>query len=176
MKNIFVAIALALPVLCTAQGTEALSRKDIAVFISTECPISQKYIATLNQIYLMYGDEPSLRWQFIVTDNITKKTLKAFVHEYNVKFPLVREDRHGSAAEHFAASVTPQVVIKSDEILYSGAINNWFYGLGQYRQVITENYLIDAIEQLLKGKVPTIQQTEAVGCPISKTIHSASRS
>lgn len=169
MKQFLAAIIAALPFWCTAQPsvTHTVPRQ-VAVFISSECPISQKYIATLNEIYRKYGDEPSLQWQFVLTDKIKRKELQAFVREYNVGFPLVKDDSRNSWSAQFMASVTPQVVIKDDEVLYSGAIDNWFYGLGQYRQVITEHYFIDALDRVLNGEIPSIRQTEAVGCPIAK--------
>jgi hypothetical protein len=168
MKYACIAIAISLPFMCSAQRASVpVPSTQVAVFISSECPISQKYVAVLNKIYQEYGGNPSLDWRFVVTDDITKKELRSFVDEYNIEFPVQRDERR-AMIKSFGPSVTPQVVIKSNYILYSGAIDNWFYGLGQYRQVVTENYLTDALDNLLNGRVPPIQRTEAVGCPIAK--------
>ncbi len=167
MKNFLAATIIALPFLCFAQATVGTQTRQVAVFISIECPISQKYIATLNNIHQKYGGEPSLDWQFIVTDKISNKELRTFIKEYDVRFPI-RKDKKNTQSRQFMASVTPQVVIKNHEVLYSGAIDNWFFGLGKYRQVITEHYFTDALDQVLKGQTPSIRQTEAVGCPIAK--------
>jgi hypothetical protein len=142
--------------------------KEIAVFLACECPISQKYVATLNELYKQYGSEPLLKWHFIVPGHVGNDEVQTFIKEYDVRFPLT-QDRRMNMVESFHANVTPQVVIVDGKtILYSGAIDNWFYGLGQYRQVITENYLDDALTAILAGKKPSIQRTEAIGCPIAE--------
>jgi len=168
MKKLCIAIAACLPLLCSAQRGTPGSPRQVAVFLSSECPISQKYISVLNKIYKEYGNNPSLQWRFIITDDISSRNLRAFVEEFNVEFPVQKDDNKRTITRDFMASVTPQVVIKGKEILYSGAIDNWFFELGQYRQVVTENYFTDALDQVLDGRAPSIKETEPVGCPIAK--------
>ena len=139
------------------------------MFIACECPISQKYIVTLNELYSQYSGQSQLRWRFIVPERVTKQELREFVKEYQVKFPIERDSRRHAIVQKFNADVTPQVVmLRENDVLYSGAIDNWFYGLGQYRQIITENYLKDALEAVLNGKTPSVKKTDAVGCPIAR--------
>jgi len=143
--------------------------KEVAIFLACECPISQKYVSTLNELYLQYNKESNLKWHFIIPDRIKQRDLDQFVKEYNVRFPLERDTRRHKMVGKFQPDVTPQAVILDDNrVLYSGAVDNWFYGLGQYRQVITEHYFKDALDAVLRGEQPPIQKTEAVGCPIAR--------
>src|SRR5689334_9045997 len=150
------------------QGAITTSRVHVAVFLACDCPISQKYVPVLNEIYEKYRTYPALEWSFIVPGRVSKREVKSFIDEYDVRFPLRRDRSSGKEVTSSNAEVTPQVVMRSDHILYSGAIDNWFYELGQYRQVITEHYMTDALDQILAGGSPAIQQTKAVGCPIAK--------
>jgi hypothetical protein len=148
---------------------------EVGVFISPDCPISQKYIARLNTIYLTYRDKPQIRWTFIIPEKLSKKKVQDFAAEFDVKFPLKADDRRRSITRSFGATVTPQVIVKQNKVVYRGAIDNWFYELGHYRQKTTQHYLIDVLESVLRNEDPAIQQTEAIGCPISLTWSSASR-
>jgi hypothetical protein len=169
MKPLCLLAAILFPLICSAQKTAVENApKQVAVFLSCDCPISQKYIASLNAIYAEYGNKPGLEWHFIVPGKISKKELREFVKEYDVRFPIQADGEKQKITRSFNATVTPQVVIRENEILYSGAIDNWFYSLGQYRQVTTEHYLTDALDQVLRGEVPVVRITEAVGCPIAK--------
>lgn len=142
---------------------------EVAVFIGLDCPISQKYIAKVNDIYRTHRDQPSLEWHFIVPGPIAKKRIKNFQKEYGVTFPIEPDNNKLRKTKHFNATVTPEVVILRDgKILYKGAIDNWFYELGSYRSQPTEHYLVDAIESILKNQEPSIKETEAIGCFIQK--------
>jgi hypothetical protein len=165
-RLIFVCLLSAAVFTVNAQQAEPI---EVAVFLSCECPISQKYISTLNGLYVKYRDESSLRWHFIVPEQIKLSALDAFVTDYQVRFPIERDTKRRTMVEKFHANVTPQaVILRGESMLYSGAVDNWFYDLGQYRQVITENYLKDALDAVLSGKTPKVERTEAIGCPIAK--------
>ena len=144
--------------------------KEVAVFIGLECPISQKYIHRLNDIYKKYINRSSLKWSFIVAGDVKEKEIKKFIKEYDVRFPIESDDSELHRTAYFEASVTPEVIIKQgDKTLYRGAIDNWFYELGRYRAQTTEQYLTDALDAILKNQEPLIKKTKAFGCFIEKS-------
>ena len=102
---------------------------------------------------------------------LTKRGERDFRREYHIP-PFIKlvDDRKMLMTEKLDARVTPEAFIldKNQKVVYRGAIDNWFYELGRYRLTITENYLIDAIEASLQGKVPAIKRTEAIGCYIQR--------
>lgn len=161
---------------CFAQSdTIRHSQVEIAVFLGSDCPISQKYISRLNEVYLKYKGVPGHSWTFIFPEHISKRKIKEFAAENNAKMPLSVDDRNLSRTSYFQASVTPEVIImKEGRVLYRGAIDNWYYELGRYRQKATEHYLTDALEAIVKAQEPPVRKTTAIGCFIqypSKHIH-----
>lgn len=141
------------------------SKVNILIFLAVDCPISQKYIPKLNSIQQIYSQGVSIT--AIVPGKIEKSEQEKFVEEYNLAFPL-EVDKNYQCVKHLSAKVTPEVfVFDQQQVLrYRGAIDNWFYDLGEYRTNSTQDYLIDAIESLLAGKLPKIDKTSALGCYI----------
>lgn len=141
----------------------------VVIFLGVDCPISQKYIACLNSIYLTYKDNPRIQWSFIVPGKEKKNKIKAFEQEYRLQFPL-QSDRDSQVTK-YGASVTPEAFIVSHEqTVYKGAIDNWFYELGKYRSQVSENYLRDALEAILKNQEPFFKETTPVGCFIQTSL------
>jgi hypothetical protein len=136
------------------------------VFLAVDCPISQKYISELRRIDSIYTGH-KLRVRGIVPGKVNPNEVKTFVDEYAIKFP-VSIDRDFTDVRRFHATVTPEAILvgRQGQVLYQGAIDNWFFDLGKYRQRVTEHYLQDAIDEVLQGKMPAVRKTEAVGCII----------
>ena len=70
----------------------------------------------------------------------------------------------------FDATKTPEVfaVDGAGNTFYKGAIDNWAPELGQHRAVVTEPYLLDALNSFLQHKDIRIKETHAVGCFIER--------
>jgi hypothetical protein len=138
----------------------------VNIFLACECPISQKYVPLLNSLYSKYKTDPAFKWKFIVPGKVSKTEISTFIREFDVQFPI-EPDRRQIKVNELHAGTTPQVVIVTDSIVYSGAIDNWFFELGKYRRAATEHYLVDALESIKDGRLPAIRETEAIGCPIA---------
>ena len=162
-------------VLCVSFATPAASQYSlpgkvrgdnnvtVVVFIATDCPISQKYIPALNEIHKRYDGK--MNFYSVIPGKVKIKSLKKFIQEYDITF-TVTPDKKYDRVKALGASVTPQVFVfdRRDALKYHGAIDNWFYELGGYRNKPTENYLIDAIESVLAEKDPKTESTKALGC------------
>lgn len=136
------------------------------VFLAVDCPISQKYISELRRIDSVYATR-KLRVRGIIPGKINSKEVKTFVEEYAIKFPVLI-DRDFTHVRKFHATITPEAILvdRQGQVLYQGAIDNWFFDLGKYRQRVTEHYLQDAIDSTMQGNTPVVRKTEAVGCII----------
>jgi len=98
---------------------------------------------------------------------LTKKESKAFRKEYQVPEMIqFVDDKKHVMTDKYGATITPEVVLldKKQQVIYQGAIDNWFFELGRYRLEITEHYLKEAIEASLQGQSPFLKKTEAIGC------------
>ena len=135
----------------------------VILFLGTDCPITQKYIARLRDIAEEFKSNAAFYGVF--PTQFSLKEIKTFKKEYNVEFTFLSDDEM-NLANHLGATVTPEVFLldKDLQLQYQGAIDNWFYELGKSRLNTTENYLIDALVAVQKGESPSIKKTEAIGC------------
>jgi hypothetical protein len=142
---------------------------NVVVFLSVDCPISQKYMGTLNELVKERADQVVILG--IIPGKIKKADVRKFSQEYQAAFKII-SDPHFQWTDRFQAGFTPEVFTFNGqrEFIYQGAVDNWFFDLGNYRQQITENYLRDIIAAELEGKNPPFKKTETVGCIIQKPV------
>lgn len=144
-----------------------LSEKMPTVFLllGTDCPITQKYIPTIENLKKSFNG--AVRFIGIFPKQYSAAEVEAFVKEYNVSFPCY-VDHQMDVIGMLEATITPEAFLLSPllDILYAGAIDNWFYKLGSYRTKVTKHYLADAIRGHLAGSRITTTRTNAIGCPI----------
>lgn len=165
VRHLFLVVAFGIAATVCAQKPE---RVQVAVFLAYDCPISQKYIPAINKLYKEYRATPGFEWFFVVPGKRDRRAYESFVKEYAVQFPLTHDPKL-RLVRSFGATVTPEVVIRKQNIVYRGAIDNWFYELGKYRHNVTEQYLADALLAVVHGNLPAITETKAIGCPIAFT-------
>jgi hypothetical protein len=95
--------------------------------------------------------------------------IQPFVRDYNLPFPIATDPKH-RLIKSLKTEVTPEAFLVSPEgnVLYRGSINDWFAGLGKYRTVVTQEYLRNALDEYLAGKVVSLPQTKAIGCMFAR--------
>ncbi len=142
----------------------------VAIFMAVDCPITQKYLNTIKEISNQFSGNPV---QFVgyFPAGLTKKESTTFRNEYKIPNTIeLKDDKKHELTEMLDAKSTPEVfVIKNKQVLYRGAIDNWFYELGRYRKEVTAHYLIDAIQAGLNNEKPSITETEVLGCFIQRS-------
>lgn len=137
-------------------------------FLDPECPISQKYTRSIQQIAEQFDAEDVEFYVIISVKGIKRKGIKAFKRYY--QFPInCFPDPKLEIARALGATVTPEVFLFNAtlETVYSGAIDDWYYDLGKARREPTAHFLIDAINSVLRNEPVAVARTEAVGCQIS---------
>lgn len=143
--------------------------KAILIFMAVDCPVTQKYLNTIKDLASQYKTI-SITGYF--PNGLTASGAKKFRDEYSLpkQIKLV-DDKSHAMTDVMSATITPEVFLldEDNKILYSGAIDNWFFELGRYRPTITEHYLIEAIESSERGELPAVRKTEAIGCIIQGT-------
>ncbi len=148
---------------CQVKQTQA--EYTVIISLGPDCPISQKYIHTIKGIYEEYNSQ--VYFIGLVPQVFDSKAIDKFVNDYKIPFE-VKTDIENQLINKYKLSVTPEVLVLNtkDEILYRGAIDNWFYALGKNRRSVTETYLKDTLSQLFNGLEPTVRSTEPIGCII----------
>lgn len=135
-------------------------------FLSTDCPISQKYIRKIKILNSTFSDRVS--FFFFLTKNTSNVEKTNFEMDYEVDFKL-KIDKKNKLSKLIGATVTPEAFLISREtgkILFHGAIDNWFYSLGKRRSVITANYFEEALKQSLNNEKIRVPFAQPVGCYI----------
>lgn len=142
----------------------------VYLLLAHDCPVCQKYGATFRELSEKY---PSLQVIGIApADGATAEKIGEFARSYQFDFPVLL-DSQKIFTHVFKAKVTPEVFLvdRSGNLLYRGMVDNWFYELGKYRNVVTENYLHDAIVAALAGEPADPNQTEPIGCLLNMSMH-----
>lgn len=143
----------------------------IVIFTCNTCPVSKAYEGrkeALNQKYASKGypviaintNDP------IASPGDTFEKMQERAKEKGFTFPYLEDPDHVYTKKYGAAR-TPHVFIlqktdKGNAVVYMGAIDNDQQLANEQR----ENYVENAVNQLLNGEKPTVSFTKAVGCTI----------
>ncbi len=94
--------------------------------------------------------------------------------KYRIRFPILF-DGSGELRLALSPTHTPQAFLlgKFDRMLYSGAIDDRYAGLGQKKDVASREFLEDAIKATIAGRPIAVPKTRPIGClleePANKT-------
>ncbi len=137
----------------------------VIIFLSPECPLSENYTKTLNDIQQQFSEKNMQFYAVFPGHLFGAEKIMHFITTYGVQQKILL-DPANDLTRFLQATTTPEVfVLNTDsKVIYSGAIDNWAVDLGQKREVITAFYLIDALQAVLKNETPVVQKTKAVGC------------
>jgi thiol-disulfide isomerase/thioredoxin len=137
------------------------------VFLSPECPLCQNYTVALNKLDRQYAGKIKI-YGIIPGKSYGKAEITEFSQKYKINYPLMA-DASLRLSRYLQASTTPEAILlsSSDELIYKGAIDNWFQALGRSRGRPTENYLQDAIARALRQEPAVVKRTVPVGCLIN---------
>ena len=145
------------------------SRGSLYVFLAPECPLSENYTLTINQLQAQFADS-GLRFYAVISGQLFDSAAIGF---YANRFPLglpLLVDTGYYFSNQFKATTTPEAVLLNEksEVVYQGAIDNWATALTQLTAAPTRNYLMDAMNSVLKKQAVKISKTKAVGCFIER--------
>lgn len=141
----------------------------VVFLIGADCPISRQYVPLIRSVGAT-GQTRGLREVSVVFCNgprrVHGKVASAFMKEHDLDLPW-RTDPKNRYARRMGATVVPEVLVfRSRHLLYSGAIDDMFAGLGLRRPVTSEHYLEDALEAIRNGRLPDPARRHAYGCLI----------
>lgn len=139
------------------------------VFVSTECPIANSYVPTLNRLFEATGaGEGKVEFFGVLSDrSVTRSEAKKHFDEYQAKFPVLF-DASGQLREALAPTHVPEafVVDADGKLVYRGAIDDVWGEIGRRKPEATKNWLADALSAAEKGEGVVEAKTTPVGCPV----------
>ncbi len=143
-------------------------KASVFIFLAPDCPLSQNYTLTLNNLHAQFRNDAAF-YGVVAGDGFKQSEIDGFVKTYKVSFPVLH-DRDFRLTDFFGAVKTPEVFVvnRQAETLYKGAIDNWAADLGEYRTIITSNYLRDVLNGFLRDNDVPLKETHAVGCFIER--------
>lgn len=140
----------------------------VAIFASTECPVSNRYAPTVERLRQQFSPK-GVRF-YLVYPNPAESAaaIKQHMADYGYKVRALVDPTHAfvKAAE---IAVTPEAVVfdARGKLVYRGRIDDRFVSLGVERPAPTKHDLADAIASTLAGKAVSEPRTQAVGCFVS---------
>lgn len=143
------------------------NRARCLVFLSPECPLCIKYASKLGDIESTFSKK-GIQFLYIFPGTYySVENIKHYVTKYNLAATAL-VDPEFVLTKALGATITPEVMVLSvsNEVVYSGKIDNWYEDFGKKRTVITEHYLMNVLEEIISGRPVSVPKTKPLGCYI----------
>ena len=138
----------------------------VIAMTSTSCPLSRKYLPTLASLAETYAPQGI---QFVLANPVaTDKPSEMQAALATLPTDVIYcFDAEETIATTVAARTTTDVVVldASRTVIFHGAIDDQ-YGFGYSLDAPRNNYLSDALDAILRGRLPTVEATDAPGCSL----------
>ena len=141
----------------------------VLVFTTTDCPISNRYAPEIQRLALKFKD----RAKFVLVYPVPTDS-PDMIRDHQKKFGYALESTRDTAqllVKKAGATVTPEVaVMKGDQLLYRGRIDDRYVDFGKERPSPTKRDLEDALTAIVAGKSVAARETRAIGCILSDLV------
>ena len=134
----------------------------VLVFLGNHCPVVQAYEDRLIDFTAAYKDKNvkvvGVSVNDLDSDRLPK--IKEYMKEHKSNY-IYGYDESQKIGHAYGANCTPSffVLDKERKIRYMGAMDD-----SQQEARVKKTYLKDAVEALLKGDTPPVEETRATGC------------
>jgi len=147
---------------------EGGSRKATCLlFISTDCPISNKYAPEFGRIVKQYSPKGVVF--YVVYTDAEGKPANAAKHWKDFAYPCpgLFDPKH-QLVKKAGATVTPESAVfdSKGSLVYRGRINDLYMDFGKPRYAPTVHDLKRSLDAVLAGKPVPIKTTKVIGCTI----------
>lgn len=136
----------------------------VVLFVSTKCPVSNRYSDRMTALYKAYSDKDV---QFVfVNANDNEPAAEVEQHSREARYPFpVYKDVNNALADKLNAQWTPETYVfdRAGKQQYHGRIDD-----AQNIARVKEESLRLAIDAVLAGAAPSPSDTRALGCTIKR--------
>ncbi|MFO0947676.1 MAG: Mpo1-like protein [Planctomycetota bacterium] len=141
------------------------------VFISTECPISNGYVPTLNQMHQKWTAKGIALVLLNPNDGQSAEKMAEHRAEFEL-VPAVYKDEGSLIAKQLGVTHCPEACLfdAGGKLVYRGRIDDRYRRRGASARPSTMQDLEDAIVETLAGNHVKLRTTDPVGCPIALPI------
>lgn len=141
----------------------------VLLFVSVDCPISNRYAPEFQRLYSSYSPQGIRFWLVYPDPDQTPEQVREHTKDYRLEIPALRDPEH-AAVRRAQANVTPEAALftPAGERIYHGRIDNRAVDFGVERPEPTQRDLIEVLDALLAGRPIPHRHAPAVGCYIPK--------
>jgi len=139
----------------------------VFIFISTECPISNRYAPEIRRVEEEFARSGVRFWLVYADPDTSSDAIRNHVKEYYLPQQVLRDPRH-ALVRIAKARVTPEgaVFLPGGRLVYHGRIDNRYADLGKERPEATQHDLEEVLKAIVQGKPVPYSTAKAVGCYI----------
>jgi peroxiredoxin len=140
-------------------------RAIVMLFVSTECPISNRYAPTINRMVQDYSSK-AVAFYIVQSDpDLTPAQAEKHAEEFALTMPVLMDPKQVLASK-LQVLVTPTAIVMnpSGEVRYRGRVDDRTIDLGKYRDVPKREDLKIALDEILAGKPVSEATTKVIGC------------
>ncbi len=153
----------------TATAFDAVKGKaaTVVVFVSFECPVSNSYVAGLNELAKTHAAK-GVAVVFIAPTDDTREAVAKSAAGFKLTVPVLHDAKREFAAA-LQAKVTPEVFVLDggNVVRYRGRIDDGYSARLKRNPTITSHDMADALAAVLAGKPVANAETKAIGCEIT---------
>lgn len=136
----------------------------VFLFIRTDCPISNRYAPTIQELAGRYNEQAAFFLVYPIASE-TPAQIRTHLQEYGYHLTALR-DPDLAVARQSQVRITPEAAVFSAnrKLLYHGRIDNWYVEFGRARREPTTHDLAATLETAIAGKLVAAMDAPAVGC------------
>jgi hypothetical protein len=141
------------------------TRATVFLFVSTDCPISNRYAPDIHRLEDEFAKN-GVAFSLVYPNPAEEAAaIREHVSAFSLPWRALRDPGHG-LVKYAGVTITPEAAIydASGRLTYRGRIDDRYSAIGAERTVATRRDLRDAIAATLAGKPVAQRFTQAVGC------------
>jgi hypothetical protein len=138
------------------------------VFITTDCPIANRYAPEIQRLTAIFTPQGVRFWLVYANPHELVASIRNHLRQFQYAIPALRDPEH-ALVRFTKVTVSPEaaVVDPGGALRYHGRIDDRWVNLGRDRPSPTHSDLAEALRATLDGKPVAQTATPAVGCILS---------
>jgi hypothetical protein len=144
----------------------------VLLFVSVECPVSNRYAPELRRMYDRLTAQGVRFWLVYPNPLEDATAIRRHVEAFGHPGEPIR-DPYQELAKQAGATITPEAAVydANGRLVYRGRIDDRYVSLGVERPAPTRRDLDLALTSTLAGQRVEVANTQAVGCFIADFAH-----
>jgi hypothetical protein len=143
-------------------------RATVFVFITTDCPIANRYAPEIQRLAAIFTSQGVRFWLVYANPHEPPASIRNHLRQFQYAIPALRDPEH-ALVRFTKVTVSPEAAIvdQAGVLLYHGRIDDRWVNIGRDRPSPTHGDLEEALTATLDGKPVAQTGPPAVGCILS---------